>query len=672
MTEQAQTQKILFLGIDGMDPNLTRKYVNEGKMPHIKKIIERGACREDLHMLGSVPTITPPMWATLATGANPNVHGITCFWNQSKNSLDALAYSLDSSCCKAERLWDVFAEAGKKTLVFHWPAGAWPPYNDNPNLAIIDGATPACINFTCAVIDLETLITASTTIKEIGYARKVKVNNGAGCILGEESEMPKMKDTVSACASTGETVNLMFVLEDGEGAIEHTVNDMSNSPIYPATGWEMELPEDTLEFVISFKDSTIRRMGLIFKNSQGIYDTVKLYKNKKSKVEFCKLSKERELALNVQDDYVVDGKLIPVTRLYFLTNLDENGSTVGILAGNALDNSNDSHFHPRELHKKITDACGPICCPLYSCGEYPKIVKKALMPSWRGFIDWQSKAMNQLIKEEGFEIVFSHMHNVDSYGHQFWHWCKNRSRKPDISEEYYQKLLEQGYIDTDNYIGEFEYLLDEGWTIFIFSDHGLLINEEEHPALMGDPFGVNITIMKELGYTVLKKDENGEELAEIDWEKTKAVASRGNHIWINLKGRNNTGIVDPSEKYNLEEEIISALYSYRDEDGKRIISVAMRNKEAAIVGMSGPECGDIIYWLVEGKNRLHGDSLSTFTGYLNTTVSPIFIAAGTGIKEGFYTERVIRETDLAPTAAAIAGVRMPAQCEGAPIYQIIK
>ena len=33
------SEKILVLGIDGMDPRLTRKYVDQGLMPNTKKII---------------------------------------------------------------------------------------------------------------------------------------------------------------------------------------------------------------------------------------------------------------------------------------------------------------------------------------------------------------------------------------------------------------------------------------------------------------------------------------------------------------------------------------------------------------------------------------------------------------------------------------------------------
>ena len=66
----------------------------------------------------------------------------------------------------------------------------------------------------------------------------------------------------------------------------------------------------------------------------------------------------------------------------------------------------------------------------------------------------------------------------------------------------------------------------------------------------------------------------------------------------------------------------------------------------------------------------HGDSLSTFVGLNHTSVSPIFVAAGKGIKAGYTTTRYIREVDVAPTIAWLLDMRMPHECEGAPVYQI--
>ena len=177
--------------------------------------------------------------------------------------------------------------------------------------------------------------------------------------------------------------------------------------------------------------------------------------------------------------------------------------------------------------------------------------------------------------------------------------------------------------------------------------------------------------MQELGLTYVKRDENGNELKEIDWSRTKAVANRANHIYINLKGRDKYGIVEPEDKYAVEEEVMTKLYGYKHPvTGQRVIALALRNKDAVLLGMGGPECGDIIYFTAEGYNGDHSDSLSTTLGFADTSVSPIFIAAGRGIKEGFVTERYVKSVDLAPTVAVLGGVRMPRECEGAPAYQI--
>ena len=155
---------------------------------------------------------------------------------------------------------------------------------------------------------------------------------------------------------------------------------------------------------------------------------------------------------------------------------------------------------------------------------------------------------------------------------------------------------------------------------------------------MGDPSGINAGLMHEIGFTELLRDENGNLLHEIDWSKTKAVACRGNNIYLNLIGRTEHGIVDPTDQYELEEEIMTALYGYKDpETGKRVVALALRNKDAVLLGYGGPECGDICVWMSEGYNRDHGDALSTTFGFADTSVSPIFMAAGNGIKEDYQT-----------------------------------
>lgn len=281
---------------------------------------------------------------------------------------------------------------------------------------------------------------------------------------------------------------------------------------------------------------------------------------------------------------------------------------------------------------------------------------------------WQADALNYLIESGGYDMVFSHIHNDDGEKHMFLAQCNGKPTGPLTPEEYEEILLNVS-LQNDYYIGRFLHLLDKGWTILLVSDHGLVSSENRGNDMISG--AVLIEPFRSMGYTEVLKDEQGNDLREIDWSKTKAVMTRMNMIYLNLKGRNQTGIVEPEEQFALEAEIISKLYQYRDSrTGKRSVSIALRNRDARLLGLGGPECGDIIVFHEQGYNSEHGDSLSTIYGCAHTSTSPIFAAAGAGIKEGYVTNRVVREVDIAPTVAALAGVRMPAQCEGAPAYQI--
>ena len=139
------TDKVLLLGVDGMDPRFTKRLVDEGKMPNVKKLMDMGSCRDDLMMLGANPTIPPPMWATLATGAYPMTHGIMDYNLSAEDDKDITLGAFSSRFLKAEPLFNVTAKAGKKTLVMHWPGGSFPPTIDSENLITIDGSSPGAV-----------------------------------------------------------------------------------------------------------------------------------------------------------------------------------------------------------------------------------------------------------------------------------------------------------------------------------------------------------------------------------------------------------------------------------------------------------------------------------------------------------------------------------------------
>ena len=668
------SDKILVLGIDGMDPRLTRKYIDTGDMPATKELLARGAGREDLVMLGGMPCITPPMWTTLATGCYPNVHGITHYFRcmMPEQGYEWLGYNLDSSFNKAEPLWNVFVEAGKKTLVWHWPGSSWPPTSDSPLLHVIDGTQPAAVNAGIAEVESEFVLNASVKATETAFKAKAAADENIPCVITDlkiskeaEGALAKNDGTLGLSVESGAMLDMPLSDAEGSNVLSEAPFDVVISHIKEANGWEAA-PADAKEFTILFGGGLVRRPALILKNEQGVYDHVAVYKSKKDLEPQYILEKGVFKAQLLEETYARD-RFIKVSRNARLLYVDEKGESLRIWYSAAMDISEDTLWHPKRLYQTVVDNAGyPPPNSHMGAGSEAFIVD-CMGANWDMTMQWNADALLALIKEENYNMVFSQVHNVDAQGHMILKYMKQRdySRLP---EEDYQRFFKEVYKQTDRYIARFLPLLDEGWTIMVVSDHAQ-VSPENEPHIAG-----GAGILAELGYAVLKKDAEGNLIKEYDYEKSRAFAQRSN-IYINLKGRDPQGIVDPADKYELEEQIMTDLYGYRSpKTGKRMISLAIRNRDAALLGLGGewPQGGDIIYFTSEGYNVDHGDALSTTYGYADTSVGPIFIAAGKGIKKGCLTNRAIRQVDVVPTLAVLGGVRMPRDCEGAPVYQILE
>ncbi|AFM27739.1 alkaline phosphatase family protein [Desulfomonile tiedjei] len=663
------SEKVLVLGIDGLDPRLMKKYVDEGKMPNAKKYIDRGSCREDLVLLGGHPTVTPPMWATLATGCYANVHCVTGFDISSPKGLDWIRYSLDSTSCKAEHVWNCFAEAGKKTLVWHWPGCSWPPTSDSPNLHVVDGTSPGSVGMSFAQFEGEMILGADTKIQEASFFKNVSENAVTPCSI-TGMDIPDA-DGYNILELTGARENHNIIVDKTRGsqATPDAPVNIAQSPIKDATDWA-KAPAGAKEITMLLSGGLIRRPCLVLKNEKGVYDSVAVYKSKKEVQPLAVLDLGKFVD-RIEDEGIRDDKRVDVVRNMKLLELAPDASNLRIYISAAMDKDIKKCVHPAQMYDWIVESAG-YAAPTSMLGQQSKeLINDIMLNSWYVNADWQAKAITDLIDNHGIEAVFSHFHCIDLQEHMFIRYMSDKGYNK-LPPEDYQKFMEDLYVLTDWYFGKFLKYLDQGWSVLIVSDHAQVCSKHDF-LLMGDILGISVGLMEELGLTRLKRDEKGNRLPEIDWENTLAIAQRETNIYVNLKGRDAHGIVDPKDKYEVEEEIMTRLYGYRHpKTGKRVIALAVRNKDAVHFGLGGPESGDIVYFMAEGYQWDHADSLSTSWGEADTSVSPAFIAAGKGIKENFKTDRVIRQIDVAATVAALGGVRFPRNCEGAPVYQIFE
>ncbi len=69
-------KKVVVLGFDGLDPRIVKKMADEGKLPNFKRLMEQGSFSS---LKTTLPPQSPVAWSTFATGTNPGSHNIFDF-----------------------------------------------------------------------------------------------------------------------------------------------------------------------------------------------------------------------------------------------------------------------------------------------------------------------------------------------------------------------------------------------------------------------------------------------------------------------------------------------------------------------------------------------------------------------------------------------------------------
>ncbi|MDP6058269.1 MAG: alkaline phosphatase family protein [Pirellulaceae bacterium] len=72
----AKAKRVVILGLDGLEPTLTERFMAEGLLPNLAALAEQGTYQK----LGTTcPPLSPVAWSSFATGANPGKHNIFDF-----------------------------------------------------------------------------------------------------------------------------------------------------------------------------------------------------------------------------------------------------------------------------------------------------------------------------------------------------------------------------------------------------------------------------------------------------------------------------------------------------------------------------------------------------------------------------------------------------------------
>src|SRR5207237_9524637 len=81
--KHAKIRKLIFLGLDGLDPGLAEKFMAEGKLPNLSRLQQEGGFKR---LRTTFPPLSPVAWSTFATGVSPARHNMFDFLNRNLKS----------------------------------------------------------------------------------------------------------------------------------------------------------------------------------------------------------------------------------------------------------------------------------------------------------------------------------------------------------------------------------------------------------------------------------------------------------------------------------------------------------------------------------------------------------------------------------------------------------
>jgi predicted AlkP superfamily phosphohydrolase/phosphomutase len=229
-------------------------------------------------------------------------------------------------------------------------------------------------------------------------------------------------------------------------------------------------------------------------------------------------------------------------------------------------------------------------------------------------------------------------------------------------------VIEKLYMKMDELIGRTMEKISNDSLLLIVSDHGFKAFE----------WGVNLNSwLHQQGYLALKEGAaSGDWFQDVDWSKTRAYSLGLNGIYLNTKGRESLGTVEPgTEAARLRAELCEKLQGLVDPSTSR---VAIRRTFDGMKAYTGPyreNAPDVIVGFGEGY-RASWDSAQ---GKVTSAVFEVNSKAWSGdhcIDPGlvpgvlFSNWKITGDrhaiTDVAPTLLELFGLQVPVHMDGKP------
>ena len=620
--------RLVIVGLDGMDPVLAEKFMGEGKLPNFSELRKTG-CYAPLET--TIPSISPVAWSSFMTGCHPAKHNIFDFLSRDpktylpelssarigkpKKVLSLGKYNIPLSkpeirgMRKSVPFWKILGENGIFSTILRIPI-TFPPEKFRGHL----------LSGMCAP-DLKG--SQGTFFFYTEDSEKLKKREG-----GENIHVTQQNNVIRTYLSGPENTMLKKPKELRLPLVI-TIDKEKNQVQIEVSGQQINLKFRTFSdwIKVTFRPGLGIKVRAIcrFYVSQ-IHPIFEMY------VTPLNIDPEKP-ALPISHPYVYS---------VYLSKLLGSFVTLG--------EANDT----------------------WALNENVLSEEAFLELSYANHREWEEMLFNAMDKTKKGTVI-SWFETTDSLQHMFYRYLDEKHPALKTGQaKMSANVIEELYMKMDDLIGKVIAKLGKKSCLIVMSDHGIKSFRR----------GININSWLYInGYLSLKdsKKDSDEWFKDVDWSGTKAYGLGLGGIYINQKGRESKGIVNPGEETQaLKKEIIQKLSELKDGDnGQKTINKIFDRDELP----QGPyldNCPDFIVGYGEGY-RVSWDSV---TGKVNSTIIEDNTKAWSGdhcidprIVPGvfFSTHKITTSTpsivDIAPTVLELFGIAPPVYMDGQSLVE---
>ncbi len=631
-TAKPLIKRLIVVGLDGQDPLITDQYLKAGKLPNFQKLAGQGSYER---LKTTFPSVSPVAWSSFSTGTHPAKHNIYDFLDRDRKTyLPILSSTRIGSVEKHLKI-------GKYQIPLH-----------KPELRLMRKSKPFWTILGEHNIWSTVLRVPITFPPDKFYGAQLS----AMCVpdlLGSQGTF-----LLYTTRPAGEKFK--------EGGLRIGLSSNGAGPDHFKTA--IEGPENPF-----LQDATPMAIPLEITLDRSAKRARLDLDGEKFELELGKLSDWVNLTFSAGPGVKPKG----LTRM-LITEMDEHFSLYLTPLSIDPDSPAMPISHPSYYATYLAKKIGPFSTlglaeDTWALNE--GVTDDATFLQQTYDIDKEREDMffasMDKLKQGSLVCVFD---ATDRIQHMFWRYIEEgHPAAAGIENPEHKDAIEKLYEHNDRLVGRVMDKLKEGDLLLVLSDHGFASFRR----------GVNLNAwLLANGYLTLKDGEDGgdEWLTQVDWSKTKAYALGLTGMFLNIKGREAQGIVEPGEEEAaLKAELIEKMSGLMDDEkGEEGITEVFDTHKL----YGGPYLKNAPDLLI-GYKRGYRTSWDCATGVVAGPVFEDNVKAWSGdhcvdprqVPGVIFSSHKIDSDDpalmdVAPTALELFGVKPPAHMEGKPLFDV--